>query len=203
MSKALIPLGLIGVAGVMGSLAGGEANRGRRALPACATPGYNDDGVYGVTTYNGFAGIDEADRFAKEVREDKRHYVSGVYLANGKWSVDVKRYYHAPPAGRGRRAKTKKPKSIFVQGRRWMDTYGTTYHTADIIVDGYEVYTTPIASGYDAHYVKTAGDWLIEQGYLKKGKPRGMSKTPAWVLARAQGIDFDYEADDVRRKKDL
>ena len=34
MSKALIPLGLIGVAGVMGSLANGEANRGRRAVTA-------------------------------------------------------------------------------------------------------------------------------------------------------------------------
>jgi hypothetical protein len=31
MSKALIPLGLIGVAGVMGSLASGQGNRGRRA----------------------------------------------------------------------------------------------------------------------------------------------------------------------------
>ena len=31
MSKALIPLGLIGAAGVMGSLASGQGNKGRRA----------------------------------------------------------------------------------------------------------------------------------------------------------------------------
>ena len=102
-------------------------------------------------------------------------------------------------AARGRRAKTKKPKSIFVQGRRWRDSSGNTYHTADIIVDEYEVYTTPITYGYGDHYVQTAGEWLVEQGYLKGDTAR----RPAWTLAREQGIDFDYEAQNVRRKKDL
>ena len=103
-------------------------------------------------------------------------------------------------SARGRRAKTKKPKSIFVQGRRWRDSYGNTYHTADIIVDEYKVYTTPITYGYGDHYVDTtATEWLVEQGYLKGGKRR----CPAWTLAREQGIDFDYAAENVRRKKDL
>jgi hypothetical protein len=100
----------------------------------------------------------------------------------------------------GRRAKVKKPKSIFVQGRRWRDSNGNTYHTADIIVDGYEVYTTPITYGYGTHYVgTTATEWLVEQGYLKGGKRR----RPGWALASDQGIDFDYAVEDVRRKKDL
>ena len=84
--------------------------------------------------------------------------------------------------------------TIEVHGRRWRDSHGNTYHTAQIKVDGQPMYTSPITYGYGDHYYhSTAMDWLTSNGYLTSNRP----------IREARDIGIQYEAEDVKRKRDL
>lgn len=61
------------------------------------------------------------------------------------------------------------PKTILVQGRRWFDrTYGNTYHSVLVEVDGEVVGIEPFAYGYDEQYIQTAENMLVDKGILPK-----------------------------------
>ena len=83
---------------------------------------------------------------------------------------------------------SKSVKGLKINGTRWRDSYGNTYHRAYISVNGRRAGVTPITYGYGSHYLQTAQKWLKEHGYRKPS-------------ARMSSYDAGY--DDVKRKKDL
>lgn len=96
-----------------------------------------------------------------------------------------------------------KLESITVVGRRWFDrTYGNTYHTASIYVNGKLVHTTPMHYGYGNQYLWTAFGWLEEEGYLALERYTHSRESP-WDAAERLGFELEYYANDVKRKRDL
>ena len=97
------------------------------------------------------------------------------------------------------------PKSVHVVGRRWFQkSYGNTYFTADIYVDGELVHTLPKQYGYGDHYADMAYTWLEENNRapMRIRHPNG-GVQPAWQVAQDYGFEFTYFAHDVRRERDL
>jgi hypothetical protein len=87
---------------------------------------------------------------------------------------------------------------ITLHARRWFErTNGNTHHTVTIEIDGKEVGTTPTTYGYGDMYIRTAFDWLVENGYLTKLHPAQAYSE----FSRIHGHGF-YVVD-VPRKKDL
>jgi len=99
---------------------------------------------------------------------------------------------------------TPEPKRIEIRGTRWRDSMGNTYHKAYVEVDGRYVGEVGPHYGYSEQYVESGYKLLEEKGIVPKRKHgRSGGKKPPWSAAREKGIDFDYYAQDVRRKKDL
>jgi len=96
-------------------------------------------------------------------------------------------------------------KSITIVARRWLQrTYGNTYHSAEIIVNGVQVHRIDYAYGYDEMYLWNAFDWLETNGYLPDRKTYGNGhKEAPWQYCQRTGIVFVNSVTDVSRKKDL
>lgn len=92
-------------------------------------------------------------------------------------------------------------KEISVKGVRWYSA-GTTYHKAYISVligDKWEeLGQTEMHAGYDNHYLVTAGDWLISNGYMTAESGYALG---GWPVREALGIT--HYVQDVKRKKDM
>ncbi len=98
-----------------------------------------------------------------------------------------------------------KPKSITIIGRRWFQkSYGNTYCTATIIVDGKEVHRTEKEYGYGDYYEQVAWAWLDTQGLAppREKYEWGGSEAP-FRYCDANGIEYHREAFDVPRERDL
>ena len=88
---------------------------------------------------------------------------------------------------------------ISIEGRRWFQSsYGNTYHSVEIYVDGDLVHTIPRSYGYGEMYLQNAQEWLIENGYVK-----GRDTTHLRLACEDQGIKLRYHVQDVPRRKDL
>jgi hypothetical protein len=91
-------------------------------------------------------------------------------------------------------------KTLEILGRRWFQrSYGNTYHTTEIIVDGERVHKTGQEYGYGDQYVQSAVAWLVANDYLS---PLWAGK-PLWQLRDEYGIQYRAEAIDVPRERDL
>jgi len=98
-------------------------------------------------------------------------------------------------------ARRRKPKTIHVSGRRWFQrSYGNTYHSVTIYVDGDEVAYVPMTYGYDQHYLQTATEWLLDNGYLPGFDER---RDILRLYCERKGIKFTYDVADVARERDL
>lgn len=90
---------------------------------------------------------------------------------------------------------------ISIKGVRWFSA-GTTYHKAYISVrvgdTWHELGSTVMHSGFDDHYLVTAGDWLITNGYMVAESGYALG---TWPVRDALGVT--YYAQDVKRKKDM
>lgn len=76
-------------------------------------------------------------------------------------------------------------RSVYIEGREWFDrTYGNTYFSARIWVDGKQVATLPFQYGYGDHYLSEAASVLKEMGYLDD------HRKPLWQ--HATDMDFDF-----------
>ena len=54
---------------------------------------------------------------------------------------------------------------ITIIGRRWFQkTYGNTYHSVVVLVDGEEIGREPFAYGYGDQYIQTAHELLVKAG---------------------------------------
>ena len=95
--------------------------------------------------------------------------------------------------------------TIIIRGRRWFSrTYGNTYNTVSVEVDGVEVATLAPEYGYGDYYLQRSADWLEKHGYLSSREHYhgGVSEAlPAYC--RRVGISLIYYATDVKCKRDL
>ena len=67
---------------------------------------------------------------------------------------------------------TKLPGSIFIDIREWRDrTYGNTYYSAKVSVDGQLLFTTGMAYGYGDQAVYECAKILRTMGYLPETDP--------------------------------
>lgn len=92
---------------------------------------------------------------------------------------------------------------ISVQGVRWYDNFTNCYHKVYISVlignewhelGGFE----EMRAGYDRHYLVTAGEWLIANGYLEA--PEG-AVVSDWAVREA--LNITHYVTDVKRKRDM
>ena len=97
------------------------------------------------------------------------------------------------------------PKSITVIGRRWFQkSYGNTYHTAQILVDGVPVEGVGRSYGYGDMYLQNAADKLEALGYMPNREHYAHGgATPLWRYCEEHGIVFTCSVMDVQRQKDL
>jgi hypothetical protein len=94
---------------------------------------------------------------------------------------------------------------LHIQGRRWFQkSYGNTYHTVKVYIDGGLFYESPKTYGYGEQYIQTAQDWLNEKGFLAdKDSENWDGKEPLWRYCERKGIQFTYDFSDVSRERDL
>lgn len=91
------------------------------------------------------------------------------------------------------------PLSVVVMGRRWVDTFGNTYHSAHLVVDGrligrFEGY------GYGDQYEKTAFEAFLKEF---PEAPRPERRMAPWTYFSKHGVRYQRGASDVARKRDL
>lgn len=97
-------------------------------------------------------------------------------------------------------------KSVTIIGRRWFQkSYGNTYNTASIYVDGKLLHKTLKHYGYGEHYLTVAEEWLEANGYMPDREHHSNgSAEPSWQYFRNKHhLEFHYESIDVSREKDL
>jgi len=98
----------------------------------------------------------------------------------------------------------KQVESIVVYARRWFQkTYGNTYFTADICVNGERVGELPFQYGYGSHYEDMAAVWLEKHGFIERDHHNNGSATPLHQFRDNCNIHLVSEATDVARKRDL
>lgn len=88
----------------------------------------------------------------------------------------------------------KKINELEIFGKRWFQkSYGNTYHTTTVIVNG-EEFKSGIVYGYENAYLQTAVDLLRANGY----------EVPAGNLEAFRMVcEYPHDVQDVNRKKDL
>lgn len=99
--------------------------------------------------------------------------------------------------------KAKAFNEIAIHGTKWFgSSNNTTYHiaylTARIGDQWIELGNTGINTGFGDHYLVSAGEWLIANGYMVA--PDGYV-LGGWPVRDALGIT--YTSEEVKRKKDL
>ncbi len=94
----------------------------------------------------------------------------------------------------------KKPKHISIIGRRWFQkTYGNTYHSVTVIVDGETVGHVPLAYGYGEQYIQSAFEILQKAGVYSQA-----ADYSEFCTDRMKHRDrFTITVSDVARQKDL
>lgn len=99
--------------------------------------------------------------------------------------------------------------SIVIIARRWFQrTYGNTYHSCRVIVDGVEVGYTKMTYGYGEQYLQTALEILQASGYRQKtgeSLKSGASRDYCEFMddMREHREKYVVSCSDVERQKDL
>ncbi|MNR05405.1 hypothetical protein D3C85_1214360 [compost metagenome] len=98
---------------------------------------------------------------------------------------------------------------IAIKGVRWFQkTYGNTYHVSYIsaLIDGkwIELGRTKMQYGYGDHYLVTAGEWLIENGFIEHNSESDSQAAYGIAYRTVREIlDIEETSEDVKRKKDM
>lgn len=91
-------------------------------------------------------------------------------------------------------------RQIDIYGKRWFQrSYGNTYHTVVVYVNGREVFSSTKQYGYGDQYRQTAQEWLEQNGLL----PGLIGSEPLWRYRDRTGIGFGSDVTDVPRERDL
>lgn len=95
-------------------------------------------------------------------------------------------------------------KTLTVIGRRWFrKTYGGTYCTAQIYVDGVMIHKTPRQYGYGDFYEQAAAEYLEAQGLISPKKYENGGHEPLWAYCSNNKIIYSRTVSDVSRQRDL
>lgn len=87
-------------------------------------------------------------------------------------------------------------RTLIIQGRKWFrKSYGNTYHTVTVAIDGEQVYNSPIYSGN--HCEQTARMWLVKYNHL----PNDYGCLGSWC--QDNNVLLVSIATNVVREKDL
>lgn len=97
-------------------------------------------------------------------------------------------------------------KSLTIIGRRWFRrTYGNTYNTTEVLIDGKPAFKTAKQYGYGDHFRDIAMDELERRGLLpvpREHYKHGGAESD-WRYCERNGIQFSYSVTDVARERDL
>lgn len=86
---------------------------------------------------------------------------------------------------------------IHISGRRWFQrTYGNTYHSVRILIDGQVAAHLGPCYGYGDQFLQTGLDWLKANGYAPADAEYG-------TLYLRETLGGSYDVADVDRKRDL
>jgi len=102
-------------------------------------------------------------------------------------------------------SKSKKMKSVRVNGRRWFDRHwGNTYCASEIVVDDEIVAHCEMEYGYDQFYMQAAADKLEAMGYMPDREHYSNGGAQAlWRYCQDRGIKCEYSATDVGTRAQL
>jgi len=93
--------------------------------------------------------------------------------------------------------KTRKVKSIIINGRRWFDRkYGNTYNSAEVYINGEFAVKLGASYGYDQMYEQRSWEWIEENYHLNH------NSCPS-LFCRENNIKYSCSASDVSRMRDL
>ena len=80
-------------------------------------------------------------------------------------------------------------KNITLIGRRWFQkTYGNTYHSVTVLLDGEPVHNSGRCYGYGDQYEQTGLDWLQANGHIDRTQHANGSHEPMWQYAERADI---------------
>lgn len=107
---------------------------------------------------------------------------------------------HAQKIGREVRIEYVKPR-LEIIGRRWFrKAHGNTYHSAEVVVNGYSVGRVDFAYGYGSQYVETA------LSIIRRASIPGVTLAPGdtdSIRTLEAVFDVVCTVEDVKRKADL
>ena len=90
-------------------------------------------------------------------------------------------------------------RSVFIEGREWFDrTYGNSYFSARIWVDGKWIATLPFQYGYGDHFKSVAVSALVAEGFI----PEQYENRALWVVADEMKFDC-YTAKAITNKNQM
>jgi len=96
----------------------------------------------------------------------------------------------------------RKMRTLVLIGRRWFNrTFGNTYHSVEIIVDGKQIHKIDYAYGYGSQWEYNACVWLTDNKYLP-GRETKVGES-LWCYCERMGIEYVITCTDVPRKKNL
>ena len=100
----------------------------------------------------------------------------------------------------------KKTRSITLSGKRWFqESYGNTYFTTEVYVNGEHVKRIGPKYGYGDQWEYAASEWLHENGYTA-GVDRNAHNilTPClWRWCDENSVEYVRVVSDVSRERDL
>lgn len=95
----------------------------------------------------------------------------------------------------------KRFKMIIIDGRRWFQkTYGNTYHSVSVTIDGAPALVSGQHYGYDDQYLQTAFEMLQRAGYFKE---LSYSEWCSYRYDEKNRKKFYITVHDVSRERDL
>lgn len=84
--------------------------------------------------------------------------------------------------------------SLFIEGRLWLDkTYGNTYYSSRVYVNGKHVFTLGMSYGYDLQFLHDSLKELKERGYI--------NNTSVWQLRDEQGVAVYHSSSYVNKRE--
>ena len=94
--------------------------------------------------------------------------------------------------------------SLHIEGRRgFQKTYGNTYNSVILHINGAPVAYLPEEYGYENYYLQRAQEWLGANGVpeLAEKRSNGVPKVNFTIWLRDNG--YSYSVSDVKRQLDL
>lgn len=89
---------------------------------------------------------------------------------------------------------------VTLTGRRWLHrTYGNTYCTTYISINGQDVGQTPIETGQNDMWMRYGMNWLLDHGYITWDQ----RKEAAREMVERMGFTLHRNVYDIKRERDL